>query len=188
LNSHETRDPRDGGAGAVQRKARAADTVVAQVGRATPVTAADGRVVFSAWDGSAYRLTLLSGGILSTLPVAGSWEPFTVDIGNGPSGHDVATYARCRRSEPGFYKGCDLYQYDFVSATERPLRAVNTRANEVAGAVWRDRLVFTRVYSDKVAARTVVYPRSRGTSRRLRGWDAVSLDLRGTRIAFERAV
>jgi hypothetical protein len=166
--------------------ARAADTVVAHVARETPVAAADGRVVYSAWDGSAYRLTVLSGGVVSSLPVAGSWEPFVVDLGLGPSGRDVATYARCRPALPGFLKGCDLYQYDFAVGTERPLRAVNTDANEVAGAAWRDRVVFTRAQSNEVGTRTAVYLRSHGTSRRLRGWDAVSLDLRGTRVAFER--
>ena len=47
--------------------------VVATTAKPTPLAAADGKVLYSAWDGSQYRLTQLGAGALN---VAGSDAPF----------------------------------------------------------------------------------------------------------------
>jgi len=55
-----------------------ADTLVATVARPTTVDAAAGRAVWSAWDGSAYRLTEYADGQVQTDPrLAGSRIAFT---------------------------------------------------------------------------------------------------------------
>jgi hypothetical protein len=131
--------------------------VVATTAKPTPLAAADGKVLYSAWDGSQYRLTQLGAGALN---VAGADEPFVADIGRA-GGHTVAVYARDRV----------LYQYDFATQRERRLVA------GTAGSVSGDRLVFAR--------KSGIYER-RGSGRpeRLTRREALSLDTRGSRYAF----
>jgi hypothetical protein len=157
--------------------AQAADSVVATTTRPTPLAADAGRVLYSAWDGTSYRLTLLGSG---PLPIAGAASPFDVDLGPGPHGHAVAVYPRCTRGETG----CDLYLYDLETECERRLTAADSPGrDEIAGSVWHDRLVFTRLYT----GRGVLYERSlsgAGASKRLADQTGLSLDLHGTEVAL----
>src|SRR5690348_14241720 len=86
--------------------AAAQDAVVAKVPRGTPLAADRGYLLYDVWDGTSYRLTLRHAGSTTTLPVAGSAQPLTPDLGPGPDGGEVAVYSRCDH-------GCDLYRYDF---------------------------------------------------------------------------
>jgi hypothetical protein len=131
--------------------------VVATTAKPTPLAAADGKVLYSAWDGSQYRLTQLGAGALN---VAGADAPFVADIGR-TGGHTVAVYARDRV----------LYEYDFATKKERRLLA------GTAGSVSGDRLVFAR--------KSGVYERrGSGRSERLTRKEALSVDTRGSRFAF----
>jgi hypothetical protein len=131
--------------------------VVATTAKPTPLAAADGKVLYSAWDGTQYKLTQLGAGALN---VAGSDQPFVADIGRA-HGRTVAVYAR---------DGV-LYQYDFETRRERRLGAGS------AGSVSGDRLVFTRgnaIYERRGSAPPKLLVRKR----------ALSLDSRGARFAF----
>jgi hypothetical protein len=169
---------------AVAAPAHAADTVIATTAKPTPLAADAGRMLYSAWDGTSYRLTLLQGGAITTLPIAGSATPFTADLGLGPDGGEVAVYPRCAHGETG----CDLYLYDLSAGGERKLTAADSPSDdEIAGAVWRGQLVFARTYKSKTGTRGVLYTRplnGGGASRRVADQLALSVDLRGTRVAF----
>jgi hypothetical protein len=160
----------------------AGDRVVATTARPTPLAAGGGLVLYSAWDGSSYRLTELGSG---PLPIAGAAHPFRADIGRGADDQQVAVYRRCT----GDQTGCDLYLYDFQTRQERALDAANSTNDEMAGAIWRDRLVFGRVYrhTGKIP-KGVLYERSLAhpgrRSKRLATQRAYTVDVRGTRVPF----
>ena len=171
---------------ALPSAAAAADTTITTTARATPLAADGGHVLYSAWDGSAYRLTQLAGGSPVTLPIPGQPEPFHADLGPGPDGHELAVYPRCRSGE----RDCDLYAYDLTSRVERRLaNADSPTDDEIAGAVWRDTLVFSRFYPSR--HRAFVYQRpleGGGSSKRISALTALSVDLRGTRVPFSRSL
>jgi hypothetical protein len=171
---------------ALPAAAPASDTTIAVTARATPLAAGPGGVLYSAWDGSAYRLTLLAGGTARTLPVPGQAQPFRADLGPGPDGHEWAVYPRCRAAG----SGCDLYAYDLVAGSERKLASVDSPSDdEIAGAVWHDTLVFSRLYRSR--HRAFIYRRpldGARKSRRVSALTALSLDLRGTRVPFSRSL
>jgi hypothetical protein len=132
----------------------ATDKVVATTAKPTPLAAADGKVLYSAWDGSRYRLTLLGG---DALPVAGSAKPFVVDIGD-----DTAVYPRAGK----------LFAYDLANGKERDLHA----AGAVAGSLSAGRLVY--------ATKRAIYVRAHGTTKRLASKEALSLASRNSRFTF----
>ena len=131
------------------------DSVIATTARPTPLAAGSGHVLYSAWDGSSYRLTEVGRGPLA---IAGEARPFHADIGRAADDHVVAVYARCEDGDTG----CDLFMYDFESRREHELRAANSSGNdEIGGAVWRDRLVFARLYTrEGKPSKGVLYERS----------------------------
>jgi hypothetical protein len=159
--------------------AAAQDSVVATTTRETPLAADSGYLMYSVWDGSAYRLTLRAHGTTTTVPVAPGKDAFTPDLGPGPDGHEVAVYPRC-----GGARGCDLYLYDLATQRERKLtQADSPKDSELAGAVWHDTLVFARRYENK----GVIYKRSLtggGASVRIARHDALSVDVRANRVPF----
>jgi hypothetical protein len=166
--------------------AAASDSTIASTARATPLAADAGRVLYSAWDGSAYRLTLLSGGTSRTLPIGGQAQPFRADLGPGPGGDELAIYPRCKSGQTR----CDLYACDLRTGGERRLASADSpTADEVAGAVWRDTLVFARYYPSR--HRAFIYTRpldGGGRSHRISALTAQSVDVRGTRVPFSRAL
>jgi hypothetical protein len=141
----------------------ATDTVIATTAKPTPLAAGYGKVLYSAWDGSAYRLTRLGG---DAIGVAGSSKPFTVDIGKRKDGHEVAVYNRDGR----------LYAYDFTASQERSLKGTH---GAVAGSISGDRLVF--------ATKDALYERSLNGSfapKQLMKKVVLSVDARNSRFAF----
>jgi hypothetical protein len=141
----------------------ATDTVVATTAKPTPLAAAGGKVLYSAWDGKQYVLTQLGSGPLG---VKGSSKPFTVDLGTRKDGHTVAVYARDGR----------LYMDDLDAKQERPLKQTT---GAVAGSISGDRLVF--------ATKNTIYERSingSAPSKRVARKVALSVDTRGSRYAF----
>ena len=171
---------------ALPSAAAAADTTIATTTRATPLAADGGRLLYSAWDGSAYRLALIADGASRVLPVPGQAEPFRADLGPGPDGGELAVYPRCRSGQ----SACDLYSYDLATGVERRLaNADSPTDDETAGAVWRGTLVFSRYYPSR--HRAFIYQRplvGGGRSRRVSALTALSLDVRGTRVPFSRSL
>jgi hypothetical protein len=131
--------------------ARAADTTVATVAKATEIDAYGARAVWSTYDPAinAFRLTVDNRGRIRTLPVAPSPTTFDIDLGPGPHGGTVAIYSRCPHGVFGTgqldgRQGCDLYAYRFSTGRETKVAGANTKADEYAPAVWGRRMAFTR--------------------------------------------
>jgi hypothetical protein len=178
----------------------AGDTVVATTGRATPIDAFAGHLVWSYWDpqANAYRLVELAGGAAQPLPIAPRSMPFDVDLGPDRRGRTIAVYSRCTK-EPIIYweldgrRGCDLYEFSFTTNRERKLRPAGSKTDEYFPTVWRNRIAFTRTYRApaRVQPRRLIYWRSLsgGQAHRVRtGRHAAyiaphDLDLRGNRVA-----
>jgi hypothetical protein len=139
----------------------ATDTIVATTAKPTRLAAGYGKVLYSAWDGSEYRLTRLGG---KTLGVPGAKDPFTVDIGKRKDGHVVAVYARDGR----------LRMYDLDVDQERSLKHT---AGATVGSISGDRLVYA-------TNRGIYAGHINGTSDRVTGKEAFSLDARNSRFAF----
>jgi hypothetical protein len=143
-----------------------ADEKVAALARPTPVSALDGRVVWSEYDvaQSAYYLTQHMNGVTSRLPLRPRAVPFDVDLGPDADGRTVATYSRCRREPPAREartgniiaihlfawsraRGCDIYMFAFETGAEVRVRYASTRgASEFLPTVWTDRIAFARVF------------------------------------------
>jgi hypothetical protein len=132
----------------------ATDKVVASTAKPTPLAADGGNVLYSAWDGSQYRLTQLGG---DPIDVAGSAKPFVVDLDG-----DVAVYPRAGK----------LFAFDLGTREERDLRADGA----VAGSLSGGRLVY--------ATRKAIYVRVHGRTTRVATKEAFSLDAHNSRFAF----
>jgi hypothetical protein len=141
----------------------ATDTLAATTAKPTPLAAGYGKVLYSAWNGSRYRLTALGG---DALGVAGSFKPFTVDIGKRKDGHVVSVYNRSGR----------LFLYDFTTSRERALKGTT---GAVAGSISGDRLVFAT--KDALYARSIT---GDAASKKLASKVVLSVDTRNSRTAF----
>jgi hypothetical protein len=118
--------------------ASAADIVVGHVRRPSAVRTFAGIQVFSAFDGSAYRLAVRRHGIVEQPPVAPSRTPFDVDIGPDRTGRPELIYSRCDSD-------CDLFVLSLAAGgRERALQTVDTSADEVAPTLWKGRVAFAR--------------------------------------------
>jgi hypothetical protein len=159
-----------------------------------------------------YHLKVLRHGHVRRLHVRPRPVQFDVDLGPDANGRPVAVYSRCRR-EPddggGFYaaydlgRGCRLYRYSFDTGREQRLRIPRRPgASDFSPVIWRDTLVFVRVFTHRKGVRGD-YPYlyevrlPDGTPRRLAGGTRgvyedefrggpgpVGLDLRGHELAF----
>jgi hypothetical protein len=143
--------------------AMAKQVTVTGLARETPVREYAGWVLFSRWDGSAYRLATVHEGAVRDLPVPPSKKPFDADVGPDSHGDPAAVVSVCRSS-------CDLYTVGFEPGDDlRPIRNANTsNRDEVAPSIWKGRLVFGRRYT---ADETIPYtkalmaPRSKPSTR-----------------------
>jgi hypothetical protein len=169
-----------------------ADEVIATVTRPTPVSAFDGRILWSQYDAAAnaYFLTQRFGPVTARLPVKPRSVPFDVDVGRNAGNQTVAAYSRCRRDpaprDPrtgnalaqmpqwSTGRGCDVYMLNLQTNVEIRLGgASSSRASEFLPAVWRGRIAFARVYQRRRGAageRAYLYFHSLtrgGSSRRL---------------------
>lgn len=176
--------------------AGAEDTVIATLPPKTPIDALGGHVLWSVPDdANGWQLIDYTNGVQHRLPVAPSPTPFDVDLGRDREGGLVAVYSRCREPLSGDNGGnfarraCDVFRYDFTTARERKIDAVNSRYDEYEPALWGSRIAFLRAYPPRSGRRWVLEQmyvrilRPGGRSRRLRSgsgspWD---LDLRSRR-------
>ena len=128
---------------------------------ATPIREHAGYILFSRWDGAAYRLSVLRDGGVTDLPVRPQAEPFDADVGPDSGGAPSAVVSLCDAS-------CDLYVVGFGAGdVPRPVRNANTGRDETDPSVWKGRLVFARHYGDDVVPYTkpLAAPRSRPSDR-----------------------
>ncbi len=132
-------------AGASPASAQTGEERVVDLDRATPVREYDGWLLFSRWDGSAYRLATLNNGQLRDLPVPPQSEPFDADTGPDSAGNASAVVSLCAAT-------CDLFVLGFDEGDElRPVTNANTtNRNETDPSIWNGRLVFAREYGDRV--------------------------------------
>ncbi|MDQ3631130.1 MAG: hypothetical protein M3417_07680 [Actinomycetota bacterium] len=185
-------------AGATPASAQTGEERVVDLDRATPVREYDGRLLFSRWDGSAYRLATLHEGQLRDLPVPPQSEPFDADAGPDSAGNASAVVSLCDAT-------CDLFVLGFEEGDElRPVRNANTTGNdETDPSIWNGRLVFAREYGTRVIPYTkrLRAPRSRPSDRLaglprercgaseppdcrpIEGPDLVQMELYGERVA-----
>jgi hypothetical protein len=182
-----------------------ADFTVATVQRATPVSAYAGHVVWSQYEGGAFRLyeahASTAGQVTTALPVPPRAVPFDADVGPGADGAPTVVYSRCT-TEPRLGidrvpvwatgRGCDVYAFPLGAAAEARVAGVSTGgASEFLPSIWRDRVAFARVYVGRNRL-PYVYVRGDGPSERqpggLRGETGLpgptSLDLAGVRLGL----
>jgi hypothetical protein len=130
--------------------------------RPSPVREHAGWLLFSRWDGSAFRLSTWNAGEVRDLPVRPQATPFDADIGPDGAGRPAAAVSLCDAS-------CDLYLVGLEPDAElRPVRNANTTGrDETDPSIWRGRLVFARDDGRKVVPYTklLTAPRSRPSDR-----------------------
>ena len=128
----------------------------------TPIREYRGFVLFSRWDGTAFRLSVLHDGNVTDLPVRPQDRPFDADVGPDSDGAPSAVVSLCDGS-------CDLYVVGFGPGEQpRPVRNANTTGrDETDPSVWKGRLVFARSYGSQVVPYTKLLqaPRSRPSDR-----------------------
>jgi hypothetical protein len=167
--------------------ASAADRVISSppVERVERISASEGVVVWfqeMTPDAGDYQLFQWTGGAPTRVPLRGTEDMDSLDLGPGRHGGAVAVYSRCHRQ-------CDLFAYGFGSRRERRLSSLSSRRyDETAAATWRGRYVFTRQKHDD---RRNVFLRGRRFGlfkdrpvRRLSSLQPFSTELRGNRVAF----
>ena len=149
-------------AGATPATAQTGEERLVDLDRATPVREYDGRLLFSRWDGSAYRLATLHEGQMRDLPVPPQSEPFDADAGPDSAGNPSAVVSLCDAT-------CDLFVLGFDEGDElRAVRNANTTGkDETDPSIWKGRLVFAREYGTRVIPYTkrLEAPRSRPSDR-----------------------
>src|SRR4051812_1712291 len=82
------------GAATAAPPARPPATTLVALERPTPVREYDGWLVYSRWDGSAYRLAAWHDGQSRDLAAPAQSTPFDADAGPDSSGNPSAVYAR----------------------------------------------------------------------------------------------
>lgn len=121
----------------------AADDVIAELTRDTPIAAYGGVVAWSDHDAATgrYRLVIRQGDQAAPAPIAGSRRAFDVSLGPDARGRVVALYTRCRTTN----RGCDVYRYDVKARREHKVVSVSSPVKDEAWPVqWRDRVAFVR--------------------------------------------
>jgi hypothetical protein len=131
--------------------------------RPTPLREYAGWLLFSRWDGSAYRLSTWHDGAVNDLAVPTQGKPFDADAGPDSAGRPSAVVSICGAS-------CDLYVIGFDEGDQlRPVRNANSSDHdELAPSVWKGRLVFGRRYGpDEIIPYTKLLsaPRSQPSER-----------------------
>ena len=158
---------------------------LARVSAPSPVSAYDGRALWSARDPSTGRYQLMTwvAGTTYAVGVPTRSVPFDADLGPDANGKTVAVYSRCARDPVaegrssfgvvlwGSGRGCDIYEYEFVEGRERKLNGPSSAdSSEFLPSVWHGEIAFARTYDDKRAFPYLyVKSLSGGSSRRQPG-------------------
>jgi hypothetical protein len=174
-----------------------ASTKIATVDRPTTLSAYDTGLLFSRRDPKTERFRLWfvrRGSTPAPLPIRDRAVPFDADLGPGTHGRLLAVYSRCA-SEPALdpdnddgppdytrSSGCDLFEFDFSTGTERKLAVSDPKASEVLPSVWGNTVAFVR--DGRLLARSGLAAPRRLTGGPGRDGTPTALDLRGRRLAF----
>lgn len=190
-----------------------AETVLADVSRATLVNAYSGVVAWSTYDQALgkYRLTVYRKGRVSTPPVPPSDSVFDADLGPDAKGKVTIVYSRCTQrveqlpfgggSAP---VGCDLYRFAIGAKRETKIKRLSKpRTSEFLPSIWGRQIAFARTQTDSSGGSCVspvwIGNVATGRQRRLASgslgdyqtappcaWRTAptSVDLRGQRVAF----
>ncbi len=148
---------------AAQSPAAPAEESLVPLDRGTHVREYAGWLLFSRWDGSAFRLSTWHAGTVRDLAVSSQAKAFDADLGPDSAGRPSAVFSQCEGS-------CDLAVIGLApGASPRPVRNANTsQQDETSPSVWRGRIAFARRYdAQTVAAYTkrLDAPRARPSSR-----------------------
>jgi len=127
----------------------AADEVVADLARDTPVAAYGGALAWSAYDATSdrYALVIRQGNEVALARTAASRRAFDVSLGPDTRGRVVALYTRCRTAARGrtAERYCDVYRYDLRTRREHKLTSVSSpKFDEAWPAQWREHVTFAR--------------------------------------------
>jgi hypothetical protein len=156
--------------------APASAQTVATPGAATSVKEFQGTLVFSQFDRTTNRYSLMirraGAAAPEPVPVAPSGRPFDADIGPDSNGNPELIYQRCS-VPPGVPTGCDLFVFSLANATgERPVRNANDPDhNDTNATIWRGRIAWARDYGSASEPNPIVYtkalsaPRSQPSTR-----------------------
>ena len=121
----------------------AADEIVAEIARDSPIAAYGGAVAWSQYDAAIrrYRLVVRRNDVAAVAPIAAATRAFDVSLGPDARGRLVALYTRCRTAT----RGCDVYRYEVKGRRERRLVSVSSPVHDEAWPVqWGDRVAFVR--------------------------------------------
>jgi hypothetical protein len=129
-------------ASAAVARTGATPTGVVGLAKPSPVREYAGWLVFSRWDGSAYRLSTWHAGTVYDLPVRSQSDVFDADAGPDSSGKPSVAVSLCDAS-------CDLFVIGLETGDRlRPVRNANTTGHdEIAPTVWKGRLAYARRYA-----------------------------------------
>jgi hypothetical protein len=156
---------------------------------ASAVSAGRGYVAVAVGDTATRTLYVGHPGAIAPAKGVGELPDWAVPhVGIDAAQKTVVVYPRCRE-DPDV---CDLYAYEVLTGTERPLGAVNSSASELEGTIDHGTIAFTRSTGlapkhaqtqTPVARKLYVLPRGARTARQVSAVGGVQLALRGTRIA-----
>jgi hypothetical protein len=136
----------------------AADQVVAQIARQSPVAGYGGWQAWSSYDGATRRYTLMvavPGQPAAPVEIATSSRPFDASMGPDRDKNVAVVYQRCGSS------GCDIRRYDTASGHDVKLSTVSSPSySEATPAIWGASVVFTR----RVRGCDVPYVKDLGSS------------------------
>jgi hypothetical protein len=138
---------------------------VATPGAATSVKEFAGTIVFSQFDRTTNRYSLMvrraGAAAPEAIPVAPSGRPYDADIGPDSSGRPELIYQRCS-TPPGVPTGCDLFVFSLANATgERPVRNANDPDhNDMNATLWRGRIAWSRDYGSGSEPNPIVYTKA----------------------------
>ena len=159
------------------------DFELAHSPRPTPLTWYRSWAAYSVYDGSRYRLTLLSDEGATLQPaVKPRSVPFDADLGPGPSGALAAVYSRCRVEPRPDRAGRDCRVYRFDTATGRETRVRGTGAEAFLPAIDGSAIAFARHDPRGTSLYVVRDGRATRLQEPMAGAPR-SLDLRGRRVA-----
>lgn len=123
----------------------AADKLVAELARDTPIAAYGGALAWSRYDSVSgrYRLVVAApGSAPAEAPVAPARRPFDVSIGPDTRNRPVVLYTRCAKRDGT--RDCDIHRYDIGARRERRLGLSSPREDEAWPVQWGARVAFVR--------------------------------------------
>src|SRR5665213_2379168 len=142
--------------------AGAAAAPLAMVDAATPLSAGNGWLVWSAPEGREWTLMAYHAGSVVRLPVSPRAQPFDASVGTDVAGLPVVTFSRCARTprmstvgeqgggggallEPASGAGCRIRVLDLMDGAEiKPPIPAPPGASDTTPSIWHGQIAFAR--------------------------------------------